>query len=44
MRLRYVIATMVVCLLVACSGLPSAPSRTCTTPYECEIEAYSKAR
>ena len=43
-RLRYVIATIAAGLLVACSGLPEAPPGTCSTPYQCEIEAYSRAR
>lgn len=41
--MRYFIVTMVACLLVACSGLPASPVNKCTTAYQCEIEAYSKA-
>jgi hypothetical protein len=43
-RMRYIIAAMVACLLVACSGLPPAPANTCSTKYECEIEMYQRAR
>jgi hypothetical protein len=42
--MRYVIAAMVACVLVACSGLPPAPANTCSTKYECEIEMYQRAR
>jgi hypothetical protein len=41
--MRYVAAAMA-CLLVACSGLPPSTGSSCTTAYECEIEAYAKAR
>ena len=37
-RMRYVIAAMLVCLLAACGSPP--PQTGCTTPYECEIQQY----
>jgi hypothetical protein len=40
--MRYVIASMVVCLLAACSGIPSAPALGCTTAYQCEVQGYAR--
>jgi len=42
--MRYVVATLLACLLAACSGLPQAPVSTCSSAYQCEIEAYAKAQ
>lgn len=41
--MRYVFAA-VACLLVACTGLPERPAAACSTPRQCEIEMYQKAR
>ncbi len=42
--MRNVFAAIVACLLVGCTNLPERPASACSTPYQCEIEAYQKAR
>jgi len=42
-QMRYVFASMLVCLLAAFSGTPSAPAPSCTTAYQCEVQAYAGA-
>ncbi|MBS1177026.1 MAG: hypothetical protein H6R06_1438 [Proteobacteria bacterium] len=42
--MRYVIAAMLACLLVACGTPEPVRGATCSTKYECEIEAYSRTR
>lgn len=42
--LRYLTATVLATLLVACSGMSERPANACATPQQCEIEAYSRSR
>ena len=42
--LRYLTATVLATVLVACSGMSERPANACATPQQCEIEAYSRSR
>jgi len=42
--MRSAIATIVACLLIACTDLPERTVGACSTPHQCEIEMYQKAR
>ena len=41
-RMRYVIAAMLACLLVVCTSPATMKGPSCTTAYECEVEGYLK--
>jgi len=41
--MRYGLTTIAACLLAACTGIPASLSRSCSSPSECQVQAYSKA-
>jgi hypothetical protein len=41
--MRYVIAAMLACLLVACGTAQPVRGATCSTKQKCEIERYLRA-
>jgi hypothetical protein len=42
-RMRSIVAALLSCLLVACSGIPQSAGSTCSTRDECEIQGYARA-
>jgi len=40
--MRYVFAAMLASQLLACTSLPP-PTSTCSTSWECEVQAYNRA-
>ena len=41
--MRFVMAVVLSCLLVACADMPRGPGLGCTTAYQCEIQGYARA-
>jgi len=41
--LTWVLVMSVAALLGGCSTLPASPTPTCSSAYQCEIEAYNRA-
>ena len=41
--MRYVIVATAACLLVACAAPPPSRGATCSSGYECQVQAYANA-